>query len=134
MYTRFETEAMNFILAGDNPVLSELRKQFSESSLTNRENDGYGFFLHFNIPADIQKLTDIYDIKPDFTITDVQVRFAPEYKLFGLALFIKDGLIDFLDGYPLEGEAWPDSVSDFHFCYSTDAERDINSLEDFWKK
>jgi hypothetical protein len=48
-----EHDLMNALLAGDDPVLEVLRRQYAAASVTKRDYTGSGFFTYFSIPPGV---------------------------------------------------------------------------------
>lgn len=108
MLTRLETEVMNLLLEGDAHEQKILRQQFSVATILKRELTGVGFFLNFLVPEDVPKLTDC-KIK---TIGNIGAKSPQIPNDAGFVLFLKDGVIDFLEGFTYS-DPWPAEIEDF---------------------
>lgn len=73
--------------------------QLTQSRLESRKYNGYGFFTTFSIPdgAPLAPITG--------KIFNANAMVGGE--LCGFLLWIRNGRVDFLEGYPLGGDAWP---------------------------
>jgi hypothetical protein len=81
----------------------ELVMQLEASSLKYRDNNGYGFFTHFNAN----------DRVPSLPYASFHYHASAKIggELCGFMLWITNGRIDFIEGYPLGGDALPQSGS-----------------------
>ena len=73
--------------------------QLSQSRLESRKHNGYGFFTTFSIPDEAPRYSLIGKILHASAVVGGE--------LCGFMLWIRDGKVDFLEGYPLGGDAWP---------------------------
>jgi hypothetical protein len=80
-----------------------LRAQLRQSELGSREFNGYGFFTNLVIPEYVPGCPDLDRTLFASGLVDDQ--------LCGFILWIKDGKIDFLEGYPIGGDSWPENES-----------------------
>jgi hypothetical protein len=79
------------------------RSQLALGRLESREHNGYGFFTTFSIP-DEASLCSLIDER---LLADAMVG----GERCGFILWIKNGKVDFFEGYPLSGDAWPSNES-----------------------
>lgn len=96
--TELERQIMEMLLAGDHPVLETLREQFQRAKVAEREYTVVGFFTHFAVPADVRRLPN----NRSFELDDVYGASRDSqwsWPEFGFILFVRDGAIDFLEGY-----------------------------------
>ena len=100
--TELEVAVLQFVLQGETEECYRLFEQLAGSSLESRERNGYGFFTNFR-RSDSAPLCSV----KDFELGDVSVIVGGE--LCGFILFVRDGKIDFLEGFPLGGDSWPSS-------------------------
>ena len=96
--TPLEKSVLSLLITGAELFENDLLSQIALSRLDRRENNGYGFFTHF-IPSE----------KPLLPWQDYRIHATAKVggQLCGFMLWIKAGKIDFLEGYPLGGDAWP---------------------------
>jgi hypothetical protein len=76
-----------------------LRVQFMQSQLESRKHNGYGFFTTFIVPEAVP-ICSLIDER-------VHANALVGNELCGFMLWIRNGRINFLEGYPLGGDAWP---------------------------
>ena len=101
----FEQHLMTLLLQGDHPVLSILRQQYAAATVTLREFSGVGFFTHFSVPDDLPRAAP-----PNFAAGDVAFQLEGLYNGGGCVLFVRDGKLDFLEGYAYD-EPWPEYLN-----------------------
>ena len=123
----FERKLMNMLLCGEDSVLKKLRKQYTMSEITSREFTGVGFYTNFFVNTN-----DFHVDKKSFQIVDVDGTIDGIEGAIGFVLFIKDGLISFLEGYTNTIMKWPDSYDDVILVYNTGHHRDIEALRSHW--
>jgi hypothetical protein len=130
--TQLESEVLNILLEGDDPILKHLRKQATVATISARENTGYGFYLDFEVSAD--KITPIhtdFHTKPNFCFGDVAAAIEPLQNGAGFLLWIKDGYLAMLEGYTYD-EKWPSKIAKYKLRYSN-GKRDWTDLQRQWK-
>ena len=119
-----ERAVLEKLLCGDLPLLTQLRQQLSKCHVAKREYSGVGFFTDFIIPEDISRTPGL-----DIQFGDV-IGSHPELKNgAGFVLFIKNGVLDMLEGYTYD-EPWPSSCSGFDLAFVTGKERDWLALKE----
>lgn len=97
---KLENDVMTELLQGESDEISILRTQYLNLEIKNHEFTGVGFFTNYKIP---DKLERAYNISSsDFP----NVMCKMDGLLFGLGFvfFIKDGQLDFLEGYTFDEE------------------------------
>jgi len=96
-----EQEVVKICAESEELYREELFVQLASSNLLKREFNGYGFFTHFSVPPTSPVLP--YE----------SFRFHASAKvggeLCGFMLWITSGRVDFLEGFPLGGDEWPES-------------------------
>lgn len=101
--TALERGVFELLLEGDHPNLDILRKQLEDCVVIEREMTGVGFFTTV-------KIADGHPpVRPDLEIIHldgVYVRTPQLADGAGFVLFIREGYLDFLEGYTY-GEPWP---------------------------
>ena len=130
--SELERTVVEMLLAGDQPILAVLRAQFDRANVAQREFSGVGFFTHFEIPPDVPRLRgrrsfELGDVHADIPGLSVGVDFI---------LFIREGAIDFLEGFTYGDDRWPDKIEQYTLCYEKNiggtiapaVERDWESL------
>lgn len=113
------------ILSGDDRVLDILRKQYNDSVVESREFTGAGFYTTFKINDSAPMLVG----KNSFQLGDVIGTIKGVKYGVGFVLFIKDGKIDFLEGYTYGEEKWPENIEDFRLSFTSNDIRDIQKLK-----
>ncbi len=129
--TPLESEVTEWLLRGDEPILAELRKQFSMAKVLSRELTGKGFYLKFEIASDAQRLLEALNAKPSFYLGDVEAQIDLLKSGAGFVLWITDGKLDLLEGYTF-GEEWPTQVTKFELKY-LGGDRDWIALRRQWE-
>lgn len=107
-----ERAVLGKILAGDHPVLAELRAQAARASAVSREFTGVGFYLRFDVPSDVPTLT----APRDFAFGDVYAEIKGMKHGAGFVLFVRDGRLDQLEGFSFD-EPWPEEILGFGLAY-----------------
>jgi hypothetical protein len=130
-FTKFETDVITMLLAGDHPVLAAVRDQFAVAEIDSRKYTGVGYYLNFNLPTSHPKLHELLPIKKYFLLGDVDVMLGEE-KIWGtVILWIEDGRISSLECVTYD--EWPDEGFSYEISYF-DGKRDIEKLQEEWKK
>jgi hypothetical protein len=80
-----------------------LREQLRRCELRSREFNGYGFFTNLAVPEDAPRCLTL-----DRTL---HASAMVNNQSCGFILWLTDGRLDFLEGYPLGGDSWPDHAS-----------------------
>ncbi|MCI0184656.1 hypothetical protein [Sulfoacidibacillus ferrooxidans] len=120
---------MNKLLDGDDETLAKLRKQFGASAVRSRDLTGAGFYTHFELNDESLRLVG----RPSFHFGDVIANKGDGDDLLGFVLFVKDGFLDYLEGYTFGIEQWPEDLANYHLTYSNGENRDIVKLRTKWK-
>ncbi len=100
----FERRVMTALLVGNDPIITALRNQYAAASVVNREFSGVGFFTTYSVPSQLPRIEP-----PNFEVSDIQVEVLGTIADIGIVLFVRDGKIDFLEGYTYAG-LWPDNL------------------------
>lgn len=131
--TELERAVMEMLLLGDHPVLEVLRLQFQKARVERREFTGVGFFTHFAISPDAPRVAG----RRSFELDDVHADIPGLEHGADFILFIRDGTIDFLEGFTYGDDRWPETVTSLRLTYvhtqggvlvSRSGERDWQSL------
>lgn len=123
MLTPLERAVIQKLLAGDDKILGSLRRQFEAAKVIQREMTGVGFYTTFAVPPEIDRLPG----NRSFNFGDVEAEIPGLNSGAGFLLFVKDGALDFLEGYTYD-EPWPDQVSSFELSYVRPDQRDLRAL------
>lgn len=129
--THLESKVLEWLLAGEDPVLSVLREQLASASVLSRDFTGHGFYLNFAVPESVTKVHKTFGVKSDFCFGDVKASIDSLECGAGFLLWIKDGVLNFLEGYTYD-ESWPTEVGDFELQYITGNSRDLAELRHQW--
>ena len=93
---------MEALLAGDDPRLAALRKQYATATVRDRQFSGVGFFTDFQVQASIEKTTPSnFELGDHFLLELEGLQHGA-----GVVLFVRNGVIETLEGYCF-GETWP---------------------------
>ncbi|TET06849.1 hypothetical protein E3J79_00620 [Candidatus Dependentiae bacterium] len=108
----FEKKIMGKLLYGSNHILPILRKQYEKAQIKNRKFTGVGFFTDFIVPKDVPRLPNLKsfhlgNVAGKINGTDI-----------GLVLFIKDGVLNFLEGYTFGDDPWPDKIINYELWHT----------------
>lgn len=123
---KLERDVMKLLLQGEHLKLQILAQQFALATLENFELTGAGFFATYNVPPTAPRL----DHGGHLHIGDVIAELEGLRHGAGFVLHVKNGTIDFLEGYSYE-EPWPAEIKDFRLMYQTrDKKRDLSCLDD----
>jgi hypothetical protein len=122
--TPLETEAIRLLLAGEHPVLAQLRRQVDQIAGINRQFTGAGFYTTFELGSDVPGLPGL----PRFAISDVSGSLGGTANGACFVLFIEAGKIKMLEGATFGFEdKWPSTVSTFKLGYDA-GQRDWAAL------
>lgn len=116
---------MRMLLSGDAEILSALREQFEVTKVARREMTGSGFYTQFAVSDSTRRVPG----NRSFKFGDVIAKIPGLNFGAGVLLYVKDGVLDMLEGYSFE-EKWPEQISNFELSYTTGAQGDM----DAWQK
>lgn len=104
---------MTKALAGDHPVLANLRDQFAGAHVTSREFTGVGFW------TDIQPGPNAVPLPGgrNLEILDVWAEIAGMKRGAGFIVWVRDGLLMQLEAHTY-GEPWPAAIADVTLKYA----------------
>lgn len=122
-FEQLEDRVLEMLLTGDHPVLRCLRKQLAQIASRKREFSGVGFFTHFKLNADVSRLIGLQS----FAFGDIDGEMEGLKFGVGFLLFVRDGLIDFLECYTYD-EFFPRNIQNVKLTYRFDMVDRINSL------
>ena len=129
--TPLEAEVTNWLLDGDDPVLNSLKHQFSLVNEITREFTGHGFYLLFLYAEKPESIANHLAVKPDFCFGDVAASMNSLKNGAGFLLWVKDGVLDQLEGYTY-GEEWPLQINQFTLRYLYEDKRELEELKSNW--
>jgi len=112
--TVLEIAVLSLLLEDDSSENRILRTQLASCSLESRERNGYGFFTNFKVDDAAPRCG-----RSDFELGDAAAVISDQR--CGFILFVREGTISFLEGYPLGGDEWPspeniEKVTRFRSC------------------
>jgi hypothetical protein len=133
-FTSLESQVLELLLAGEDPVLAVLQEQMDTAKIESREFTGVGFYLDFEIPNTSKRIQDVLAVKENFCFGDVGAYFdmGDRRQQVGFLLWIKDGYLDNLEAYTYGLEKWPGEDKPFqlfNFCNK----RDFDYLRRNWE-
>jgi hypothetical protein len=111
--TPLEQAVMKNVLDGDHPILTALRKQLENATISSREFSGVGFFTRFSYPKTVQPLS--LPVK-NLEFGDVGAEIRGIQHGAGFLLFVRDGFLQTLEGYTYD-EPWPKDTDTFKLKY-----------------
>ena len=129
--TSLEKTAMEWLLAGDDPVLHILRAQYACARPVRRELSGVGFYLYFSTPVSQGILHQKVCAKPSFCFGDVQASSDAMNGRIGFLLWVTHGLIDMLEGYTDLGD-FPEDTGSFSLQYLYEGPRELDAIRKIW--
>lgn len=121
---------MDMLLAGNHEVLALLRKQYRVAEVISEEKSEVGFFVKFHVE---KYQMDLPNYRQTFQIGDVGGMLNGIEEAVGFVLFIKDGVIEMLEGYTCAIEKWPQNDSDIVLNYHSAGERESLLLQNICK-
>jgi hypothetical protein len=110
-----ERALMEWLLAGDHPMLATLRAQYAAAEIDRRELSGVGCFVHYRVPIAIPRVPG----SPTAIIDDVA--FGVEGTENGglTLLWIENGVLSYLE-LVMWTEKWPAVPALEHVYYIRD--------------
>lgn len=127
-FIALEKAIMEKLLYGKEKTLSILRLQYKNSTVLKRDFTGTGFFTYFDI-----KKNFILESSKNFQIGDVVGQLDGLNYGVGFVLFIKKGVLDFLEGYTYGNEKWWDVIGNYSLSNIFGEKRDLEKLRVNWK-
>ena len=110
--TNFENRIMKMLLDGDHPLLENLRHQFEQCRVSSRKFTGVGFFTDFEVDARLA-----YG-KINLELSDIHINNVVGIRYgIGIVLFIREGVLSFLEGYTYDPESYPENISQYDLSY-----------------
>lgn len=102
IFTPLEKAVLDLLLDRPGELFENIRRQLSLATVSERKFTGVGFFTNLVIPSDAPVKRDL----PNMEIGDVGAEFPNVKHGAGFLLFIRDGVVSWLEGYTY-GENWP---------------------------
>jgi hypothetical protein len=100
---QLDRAVLEFMLNRNGAVYSQLRDQIPLLKSAGREMSGVGYFAYFRPSGEAKPASDRINIE----ISDVGGT-TPDLKHgVGFILFVRDGLIEMLEGFTVGDEDWP---------------------------
>jgi hypothetical protein len=131
-YTSFEVYVKNVmekLLEGDDPTLEILRRQYECATVQSAEFTGVGFYISYLVPEYAPRIPE----KKSFHIGDLHGEIDGVNDGVGFVLFVKDGVINLLEGYTYGDESWPKEITNYELSFMTGGKRDIEKLKSTWQ-
>lgn len=122
--TPLEERVTRMLLAGDDDVLTILRRQLEKANVSSREMTGVGFYTNFAVASEVERVPT----GPSFKLGDVNGVADNLQHGVGFLLYIKDGLLDMLEAYTY-GEPWPQEVLGLKLTYASGENRDMDIVK-----
>jgi hypothetical protein len=107
--TPLESAVLGKLLEKRGEPFDAIREQLAHASVSSRKFTGVGFFTHFAIAPEAPIRRDLRDTE----LGDVGAKIPGLVDEAGFLLFIRDGVILFLEGYTYGDAAWPDPITEF---------------------
>jgi hypothetical protein len=107
--TPLESAVLEKLLAHTGEPFDTIRAQLDHASVASREFTGVGFLTRFAIQPDAVVRRDL----PAGELSGVGAEIAGLADGAGFLLFIRDGVISFLEGYTYGDAVWPDEITSF---------------------
>src|SRR4051794_2496951 len=105
---QLEDELLGMLLGGNDPVLATLRRQLESAKRKPRELTGAGFFTYFDVPETAPRLQG----NPSFSFGGVKAEIEGLQHGAGFVLFVRNGILSFLEGYSFD-EPWPPFIESY---------------------
>jgi len=130
MHEKLINGSMEFMLRGENKVIEKLRMQFQESIIVEVRDTKVGMYARFEVINKTLRIDDD-EIKKDFAFGDVN-GIIEDKESIGFILYVKNGYIEWLEGYSLLDNVWELADECNEFVY-TGGQRILRTLEKDWK-
>jgi hypothetical protein len=127
----WELRLVEALLTGQDPMLEALRNQCAVAEVRSRKYTGVGFYTQFTVADTAPRVEP-----PDFEITDVHADIVGLEAGAMAMLFVRQGVIDFLEvcayfgGFPRDPEI---RSVDYNACgLGSQSIRDMDRVRSFW--
>ena len=104
-------------------MLVILRRQLKTVKVSSREMTGVGFYTYFAVASEVERVPSL----PSFKLGDVDGTANNLQHGVGFLLYIRDGVLDMLEGYTYD-EPWPPELLGLKLSYSLGEKRDSAKL------
>jgi len=129
----FEVQVMTALLAGDDPMLEALRRQYAAATVSGREKMATGFVTRFDVPQSVPPIE-----RKLLHLDDLQLQLAGTATPADASVHVYNGRLRSLECFVYDG-AFPESpVIESAWYYGTErfagitpelmAERDVEEL------
>ncbi len=119
-----EEAVLKKLLDGDLLLLVQLRRQIEICRVVKRELTGFGFYTTLIVPDSIPRASGV-----NIKFGDVVGEIPGLTSGAGFLIYLKDGVLDMLEGYSYD-EPWPSSIKSFRLKYMSGVERDWKALSE----
>lgn len=106
-------DVMDMLLAGNDEMRCQLRKQYEIAKIVNEEYDAVGFYIDYKVDK-FQLDTKKYP--ESFSIGDVYGTVNGVFGAVGFVLFVTNGFIKCLEGYTVF-DNWPENDENIKLSY-----------------
>ena len=113
---------MRMLLDGDDSILAVLREQMKVATVSERKMTGVGFHADFSVPSAAPSVSE----RSSFEFGDVAAQIEGVKHGAGFTLFVRDGFLNFLEGYTFD-EPWPERIASYTVSYISE-QREWNSV------
>ena len=121
--TDLEYAVLEKLLAGDDERLMRLRRQLETAIASKREMTGVGFFTTLEVLDPTHRLDE-----RSVELGDVNAEISGLTHGAGFLLFIRNGLLETLEGYTYGDNRWPEKISSFRLRYDAPEPRNLDGL------
>jgi len=128
-FEEFEKRVIEKLLEGEDNVLKILRKQYEKATVKSRKFSGTGFYTEFEFPDGVVKLEPL----KSFQFGDVIGSMDGVNDGVGFVLFVKNGVIDFLEGYTYGNEKFPETVLNYQLSFDSGQKRNNSKIRAKWQ-
>jgi hypothetical protein len=128
-----ERDVIATVLRPDHPVMSALRRQLERCQVASRRFTGVGFFTTLDVAPEVEPAP----VRPGtMDLGDVTATIEGLEHGVGFVLFVKDGVLDVLEGFSYD-EPWPDTsrrykVTAGGVTHSGGSQTDIEEVDAAW--
>lgn len=106
--TLLEKAVLEMMIEDSGEHFETIKQQLAAASIGRREFSGVGFFSHFIVQSSATINRDL----PDMELKNVGAEFPDLKHGAGFVLFIRDGVINMLEGFTYD-ENWPEKIDVF---------------------
>jgi len=128
----FEEQCMRMLLEGENPVLSFLRTQYKLVRDKKITTTGVGFYVDYYLENSVERVDEALQVRGNFEIGDLEGSISSLKNGLGFALFIRRGILSFLEAYTYD-EEFPENLYGVVLSYGQKRKRDLLKLSQHWE-